>query len=38
MNFLEFLLWAIGLVFFGIPAVVCLTIVIVAWIDSRGDA
>lgn len=36
MNFLEFLVWIVGLIFLGIPAIVCLTIVIVAWIDSRA--
>lgn len=36
MNFLEFLVWIVGLIFLGVPAIVCLTCIIMAWIDARA--
>lgn len=35
MSFLEFLLWAIGIVAVGVPAVFGLIVIVVSWIDSR---
>lgn len=38
MNFFEFLIWALGVIFIGVPAVFCLAVIAVAWIDSRSGS
>lgn len=37
MSFLEFIVWIFGIIFVGIPELGCLTVIAVAWIDSRGE-
>lgn len=36
MNYLEFLVWVVGIIVIGIPALACATIIAVAWIDTKA--
>jgi len=36
MNFFEFILWALGILVIGVPAMFCATCVIIAGIDARA--
>ena len=36
MNFFEFTLWALAILVVGVPAMFCLTCIILAWIDARA--